>query len=166
MVAQGVHMKNLDNADVGSIERELYIEASPETVFEVISRPKHVAQWWPDVAAYDVEVGATGEIAFGDPETGGKAVTLTVLEVDPPTTFSFRWTHEAGSEPTVGNSLFVTFSLAASGDGTLLRFVETGFREMGWDEATVEANYNDHVNGWNHFLPRLAPYVDRVVIRR
>ncbi|MEU7764127.1 hypothetical protein AB0B25_03245 [Nocardia sp. NPDC049190] len=63
-----------------------------------------------------------------------------VLKVDPPKTFSFRWTHDAGTEPTASNSLFVTFTPTASGSGTLLRFIETGFREMGWDEATFEAS--------------------------
>lgn len=159
-------MKKLDDADIGTIERELYIEASPETVFDVISRPEHVARWWPDGATYDVKAGATGEIVFGDPATDGKAVTLNIIEVDPPTTFSFRWTHDAGTEPTTDNSLFVTFALTASGSGTLLRFVETGFRARGWDEATFKATYTDHINGWNRFLARLAPYVDQLVARR
>jgi uncharacterized protein YndB with AHSA1/START domain len=159
-------MKDQDDVAVGTIEREVYIEASPEIVFEVISEPDHVARWWPDAAAYDVEVGATGEIVFGDPTSGAKAVTLTILEVDPPTTFSFRWTHDAGTEPTADNSLFVTFTLTASDTGTLLRFVETGFRERGWDQATLESNYTDHVNGWNHFLPRLSLYVDRLLTSR
>ncbi|HWU32028.1 MAG TPA: SRPBCC domain-containing protein [Marmoricola sp.] len=159
-------MKNLDDAKIGTIERELYIEASPETVFEVVSRPEYVAQWWPDTAAYEVEVDATGEITFGDPASGGKAVTLTVMEVDPPNTFSFRWTHEADDEPAAGNSLFVTFALTPSGIGTLLRFTETGFREMGWEEAVCEATFNDHANGWNSFLPRLARYAEQVVVSR
>ena len=88
-------MKNLDNAELHTIERELFIDASPETVFEVVSRPEHVAQWWPDLASYDVVAGATGEIAFGDPADGRKVVRLTVMEVDPPSTFSFRWAHDA-----------------------------------------------------------------------
>lgn len=159
-------MKDYDNREVGTIERELYIDASPETVFEVISDPEHVAGWWPDTAAYDLEVGATGQITFGDPAAGGKAVTLTVLELDPPKTFSFRWAHAAGTHPAAGNSLFVTFALTPSGGGTLLRFTETGFGEMGWDQATREAEYDAHVSGWNHFLPRLAPYVEQLVAKR
>jgi uncharacterized protein YndB with AHSA1/START domain len=159
-------MKNLDNAELRTIERELFIDASPETVFEVVSQPEHVKQWWPDVASYDVEAGATGQIAFGDPANGGKAVNLTVIEVDPPTTFSFRWDHDADAKAAVGNSMLVTFVLTPSGSGTLLRFSETGFREMGWDAATLEANYSDHVNGWNSFLVRVAPYVEQVVAAR
>lgn len=158
-------MQTHDDADVGTIARELYIEAVPETVFDVVSRPEHVAQWWPDTAAYDVAVGASGEITFGDPEADGARVALTVLEVDPPRTFTFRWTHEAGTEPTTGSSLLVTFELTASGTGTLLRFVETGFRERGWDEATTEATFRDHVSGWDHFLPRLAAYAAGLATR-
>jgi uncharacterized protein YndB with AHSA1/START domain len=32
--------------EYGSIERELQIEAPPEVVFEVISTPEHIREWW------------------------------------------------------------------------------------------------------------------------
>ncbi len=158
-------MTTLDHAEVGSIERELYIDASPEIVFDVVSKPEHVARWWPDTASYDVRSGATGEVTFGDPSEGGKSVTLTVVDVEPPRTFSFRWTHAADEPAQVGNSLLVTFELVPTGAGTTLKFIETGFREMGWDAATTEATVKDHVNGWDTFLPRIAPYVASLASR-
>jgi hypothetical protein len=48
--------------------------------------------------------------------------------------------------------------------GTLLRFVETGFRDQGWDEAQVAAQHRDHRNGWDHFLPRLADHAARTAV--
>ena len=30
---------------------------------------------------------------------------------------------------------------------------ETGFREKGWEVAVLEAQYNDHVSGWDYFSP-------------
>jgi uncharacterized protein YndB with AHSA1/START domain len=33
-----------------SIEREIHVDASPEVVFEVVSRPEHISQWWADDA--------------------------------------------------------------------------------------------------------------------
>ena len=45
----------------------------------------------------------------------------------------------------MGNSLLVTFELTARGGGTLLRMTETGFREMGWEVAVLEEQYQDHV---------------------
>ena len=151
-------MHNLDDFEVGTIKRELYIDATPEVVFDVVSEPKHVAEWWPDVATYEARPGASGELVFGDPGSGGKAATITVLEMQRPRTFSFRWTHAAGDEPGPGNSLLVTFEIVASGAGTLLRFVESGFREMGWEAAQLEDTYGDHRSGWDFFLPRLQRY--------
>ena len=39
--------------EFGTIEREIYVEAAPEVVFEVVSNPDHVKQWWPDEAHYE-----------------------------------------------------------------------------------------------------------------
>ncbi|MDO8733207.1 MAG: SRPBCC domain-containing protein [Actinomycetota bacterium] len=102
--------------EFGSIDREIYVEASPEIAFEVI-------------------------------------------DVQAPRFFSFRWTQPSGEAAVEGNSLLVTFELSPSGSGTLVKFAETGFREMGWEVAVLEETYNEHVNGWNLYIPRLAPYV-------
>jgi uncharacterized protein YndB with AHSA1/START domain len=144
--------------ELGTLEREIYVDAAPDTVFEVVSDPEHVREWWPDDATYDVRPGATGQITFGDPEAGGGVVGLTVLEVDPPRSFTFRWTQAPGETGVEGNSLLVTFALTPEGRGTRLRMTETGFREMGWEVAVLEAQYREHETGWDHFLPRLATY--------
>ncbi|MBF4765150.1 SRPBCC family protein [Nocardioides islandensis] len=144
--------------ELGTLEREIYVDATPETVFDVVSDPKHVREWWPDEASYDVTPGATGQIVFGDPEAGGGVVALTVLEVDRPRSFTFRWTQAPGETGVEGNSLLVTFALTPEGGGTRLRMTETGFREMGWEVAVLEQQYREHETGWDHFLPRLATY--------
>ncbi len=151
--------------ELGTIERELYIEASPEIVFDVISSPEHVREWWPDEANYEAVPGARGEIVFGDPAADGGVAAFTVLEVEPPRTFSFRWTHPADEVAAVGNSLLVTFDLTPSGPGTLLRMTETGFRELGWEAAVLEQQYREHVTGWDYYLPRLTAYVGGLEVR-
>ena len=72
--------------EFGTIEREVYVDASPEMVFEVVSSPEHIKGWWPDDASYELVPGAVGEIAFGDIGTGRKTETFTVLDVQPPRT--------------------------------------------------------------------------------
>jgi len=151
--------------EFGTIEREIHIDAPPEIVFEVVSRPEHLREWWPDEARYEPTPGSQGEIVFGDPAAGGGTVGFTVVNVRPPRTFSFRWTHPAGAVADEGNSLLVTFELAPSGSGTLLRMTETGFREMGWEVAVLEEQYREHQHGWDFFLPRLAPYVETLGVR-
>jgi uncharacterized protein YndB with AHSA1/START domain len=150
--------------EYGSIEREIQVDATPEVVYEVISTPEHLREWWPDEAELKPVPGATGVISFGDRSTpDANVVALTVIEADPPRRFSFRWVYDEGGTATPDNSLLVTFELVPSGAGTLLRFTETGFREKGWEAAVLEEQYREHVTGWDYFLPRLVTYVARLV---
>jgi uncharacterized protein YndB with AHSA1/START domain len=149
--------------EYGSIEREIHVEAAPEVVYEVISRPEHLREWWPDEAELEPLPGATGVLSFADGSGSTAHVApLTVVEADPPQLFSFRWVYDEGEAATSANSLLVTFELIPSGAGTLLRFSETGFREKGWEAAVLEAQYREHVTGWDYFLPRLVGYVARL----
>lgn len=153
--------------EYGTIERSIYVDAAPEIVFDVVSKPEHVEKWWPDRADYALVPGEPGRIVFGAPGSGAagsgssaaKIEQFTVVDVRPPRSFSFRWNHASGETAAPGNSYLVTFDLTPSGEGTMLRMTESGFRERGWGEALVEQNYRDHENGWDHFLPRLSPYV-------
>jgi uncharacterized protein YndB with AHSA1/START domain len=151
--------------EFGTIEREIFVEAAPEIVFDVVSSPEHLKEWWPDDARYDPVPGSVGEIRFGDRDAGGKVVPFTVVDVKPPRSFSFRWIHPADEAAREGNSLLVTFDLMPRDGGTLLRMTEVGFREMGWEVAVLEEQYQDHVTGWGHFLPRLAPYAASLATR-
>ena len=83
----------------GTIEREVQINASPATVFEVITSPEHLKEWWPDEAVLDPTPGAKGELVFGDRSSADAHIPkLTVLEAVPPRLFSFRWTHPEGED--------------------------------------------------------------------
>ena len=152
--------------EFGTIEREIYVEAAPEVVFEVVSSPNHLQQWWPDEAHYEAIPGSKGDIVFGQHGAGAAVVAFTVLDVRPPDTFSFRWTHPAEETAAQGNSLLVTFDLTPSGGGTLLKMTESGFREMGWEIAVLEQQYNEHIGGWNHYLPRLVAYAEGLKVRQ
>lgn len=144
--------------EYGSIEREIRINAAPEIVFDVVSDPAHVQQWWPDEARYEAVPGGAGEIFFT--KDGEKfPVAVQVVDAIPHRLFSFRWAHPEGEQPREDNSFLVTFELEPAGEGTLLRMTETGFREQGWEAAVLEETYQDHSQGWDYFLPRLAPYV-------
>lgn len=142
--------------EFGTLERSVHVDASPEVVFEVVSRPEHIREWWSDDANLDeVAPGAVGEVIWGD---RAQVESFTVVEVDPPRRFSFRWVTSEGEAAAEGNSLLVTFDLEPSATGTTLRLTEAGFRERGWEIAVLEEAYRDHENGWDTFLPRLATY--------
>jgi uncharacterized protein YndB with AHSA1/START domain len=126
-------------------------------VFEVITSPDHLKEWWPDKAELEAVSGSVGKLYFGSdtPE-------ITVADVEPPRRFSFRWTYPDGEEAREDNSLHVTFELEEENGGTLLRMTETGFRQKGWEVAQLEEHYRRNVSGWDHFLPRLVAYAPTV----
>ena len=145
----------------GSIEREIHVEASPEVVFDVITSPDHIREWWhgaeTDLAP---DPGRTCEIVWGDRESPDSHVArLTVVEAVAPRLFSFRWDYAEGEIPSAGNSLLVTFELAPSGTGTRLTLVETGFRERGWEVAKLEGVYADHNGGWDACVSGLGSHL-------
>ena len=151
--------------EYGTIEREVRIDASPATVFEVLTSPEHLKEWWPDEAVLEPTPGARGHLVFGAPGSANAHVPqVTVVDAVPDQRFSFRWTHPEDEAARPGNSLLVVFELTPSGDGTILRMTESGFREMGWEVAVLEEQYRDHAEGWAHYLPRLVAYAGRVEV--
>jgi uncharacterized protein YndB with AHSA1/START domain len=152
--------------EFGTIEREIHIDATPEVVFEVVSSPEHLQEWWADEADLaSATPGATGELAWGDKENPRSHVEgFTVVEADRPRRFAFRWIYDEA--PAAGTSLLVTFDLVPSGNGTKLRLTESGFREKGWEIAVLEQAYREHGEGWDMFVPRLAEYAARLAATR
>jgi len=153
--------------EFGSIERELHVDASPEIVFEVLSRAEHIREWWSAESDVEPGPGVPAMLTWTDESSGRtQSASFTVVEADPPRRFAFRWTHATGETPAAGNSMLVTFDLTPSGRGTAVRFRETGFRERGWEAAVLEERYHDHRQGWDFYLPRLAERATRLAARR
>ena len=133
-------------------------------VFDVISSPVHIREWWDAETDIELVSGATGELVWADEATDRAHVSpITVVEAQPPRLFSFRWVYPDDAAAAPDNSLLVTFRLAASDRGTVVRMTEAGFREKGWEIAVLEEQYNEHVTGWDLFLPRMAEYVKHLV---
>jgi uncharacterized protein YndB with AHSA1/START domain len=161
-------MVAIDGLDMehGSIKRELHIDASPEVVFEVLTSPEYIREWWSAETEFEPAAGSTGSFTWIDQGSGAQtAAPFTIVEADPPRKFSFRWIYDEATG-TPGNSLLVTFELVPAGQGTTVHFSETGYRERGWEAAVLEAHYNDHRQGWDFYLPRLSDSANRLAALR
>jgi uncharacterized protein YndB with AHSA1/START domain len=146
--------------EYGSIEREVHVDASPEVVFEVVSSPEHISEWWTDDAEIEATPGAVGELVWGE---RARVVPITVVDAEPPRLFSFRWCYPGDRLDESAATLLVTFELTPSGTGTRIRLTETGFREMGWAAAKVAEQYREHSLGWDTAASRLGAYLGRLV---
>lgn len=149
--------------EYGSIEREIQIDAAPEVVFDVITSPEHILEWWNGAETNLVPTpGHVDELAWDRDSADPHIEQLTVVDADPPRLFSFRWVYGGVAEATDTAALLVTFELVPTGAGTLLKFSEAGFREKGWETAVLEQKFAEHTSGWDRFLPALADYAARV----
>jgi uncharacterized protein YndB with AHSA1/START domain len=148
--------------EYASIEREIHVDAAPEVVFEVISSPEHIREWWDAETELEPRSGATGRLTWGEQE---HVTPVTVVVADPPRVFSFRWAYDEQAAAAPEDGLLVTFELTPAGEGTTLRLTETGFREQGWEAAVLEEQYLDHVAGWDTFVPRIGALAETLVSR-
>ena len=82
---------------------------------------------------------------------------MTVVDVDRPHLFSYRWDYPTGERAAPANSILVTFTLTRLEDAkTLFRVTETGLEQLNWS-ADQERDYTaDHLKGWRLHAERLA----------
>ena len=59
--------------ELGSIEREVFVDAAPEIVFDVVSSPEHVKEWWPDDADLESSSEAGPDELSEDADAPGSA---------------------------------------------------------------------------------------------
>jgi uncharacterized protein YndB with AHSA1/START domain len=138
-----------------TIEREIRIDAPIEVVWDVVTNPKHIVNWFADEATLDLRSGGAGTLIFTEHNF---VSPLRVETVDPPTVFSYRWSQPDGEEPTEENSMLVEFILSEEQGVTTLRFIESGFAKNNWSEEKNREYFDDHSNGWDFYLPRLTTY--------
>jgi uncharacterized protein YndB with AHSA1/START domain len=129
-----------------SVERELSIAASPETVWQFLVDPDKATRWMGQEATFEAHRGGLyrcevipGHIARGE-----------FVELDPPHRLVFTWGWEKSGEqksPVTPGSSTIEIELIPEGDGTNLRFVH---RDLPSAEAAT-----GHAQGWDHYLPRL-----------
>jgi uncharacterized protein YndB with AHSA1/START domain len=125
-----------------TVEREIRIDAAPETVFTFFTDPKLLLRWKGLEATLEPEPGGLYRVVVNDRNT----VRGRFVEVDPPTRVVFTWGMEGEDAMVAPGSSTVEVTLSADGDGTLVRLVH---RDL------ARAARADHERGWEHFLARL-----------
>jgi uncharacterized protein YndB with AHSA1/START domain len=130
-----------------SVEREVAIAASPETVWEFLVDPAKATRWMGETASFDARPG--GEYRVG--VIPGHTARGEFVELDPPRRLVFTWGWEPGADgpnPVPPGSSTIEIELVPEGEGTLLRFAH---RDLPSQETA-----DSHAHGWDHYLARLA----------
>jgi uncharacterized protein YndB with AHSA1/START domain len=145
------------------IESEVVIDAPVDIVWRTVTEPEQIRLWFADRVELDAKPGGHGTLIFDNQGDDTVHIAPLVVEaVEAPTRFAFRWNHSDGEVPAAGNSVLVEFTLRAEGsERTRLRVIETGLDELSWPEADKATYAQEHIEGWAHFLGRLAGLVQR-----
>lgn len=141
-------MKNL------SIEKEIFIEAKPSTVFEALTNSEKIIQYLPlKEVISDWKVGSEvlykGELE-GVPFTDFG--TIDILEPNEKFQYTY-WSTNHGTERLPANHLTICYSISNSENGTLLKVEHTNFKS--------EEMHTVMLNLWDFLLGSLKGFVEK-----
>jgi uncharacterized protein YndB with AHSA1/START domain len=129
-----------------AIEKQLFIRATPERVWQALTEKAELEQWFLTEANVDVQPGGALRFAWQHDTTQGQ-----FLEVDPPRRLVFSWGERDGLGATM-----VTIDLIPERDGTRLRLVHSGFGTgPAWDETFTGTD-----GGWSIELENLRIWLE------
>lgn len=121
------------------VEKTLELDSPMERVWEAITDPGHLAQWFGDEAELDLRPGGDGAMTW---ENHGR-YAMRVDSVEPPTRLVWSWVHEPDVPFEEAPATTVEWTLTQRPDGgTTLYLKETGFlsdkhcgeNDGGWDQ--------------------------------
>jgi len=128
---------------MAELEREIIIDASPETIFEYLTIPAKHAEWNGTKVELDPRPGGIYRVLMGDEhQAAGEFVEVVPNER---VVYTFGW--DQPDHPIPAGSTVVEIGLIPEGDKTRVRLVHRGL------PADAVA---DHAGGWDHYLGRLA----------
>ena len=91
--------------------------------------------------------------------TSGEKASMRIERVEEPTVFGFTWGIN-GLPDDDPRRTYVEFTLAATGSGTRLTVVESGFAQLPEDD--YRKAFDGNVEGWAHELGELVEYLDAI----
>ncbi|WP_410788530.1 SRPBCC domain-containing protein [Kribbella sp. C-35] len=131
-----------------SVEREVYVEARPETVWAAVTQPEVFARWYAFGGA-EIDLRPGGRLVMRWDEHG--VFFGFVEKVEPGRRFAYRYAVDPGVEPAPGNANLVEFTLTPEGEGTRLLVVESGF-----DRLDDEQDADQSAQAWDNALSTLT----------
>ncbi len=128
---------------LGDIQHSVEIDATPETIFDVLIRPEQLNRWIASHARVTPVIG--GEYSYG---WGINAGPTKILEIEANQKLATLW-------PEDGKETILTWTLEESGGKTRLTLVHSGF-------APTESTAGINAGWWNfmNWVKSIAEYGD------
>ena len=128
-------------------------KASPELVFDFVTKQEHIAKWWGPETMHcpvlNMNLTKLGAWLSTMENKDGQQYTVSgeVVDVDPPKRVEFTWAwHD--EENARGNESRVTFEVAGDGSGgSVFTLIHRGLVD--------EESRNGHEQGWTSSIRKL-----------
>jgi uncharacterized protein YndB with AHSA1/START domain len=156
-----------DSNVADAIERDIFIAAPIEKVWELVSVPG----WWINDGTIDLDSVKRlddGRAVVHMPGGGESLIEFPVerLQAEAPRTVTFRWQvsgaevqrDEAPDDQLLHTS--VTFTLTPEPGGTRVAVTESGFATATMDEKARRRAYTDNSEGWETELAAARAYCE------
>jgi uncharacterized protein YndB with AHSA1/START domain len=136
------------------IQREILINAPKEQVYDAITNPKKVIEWFPNSIEGDCTVDSQPVFVF---DGHGKA-QVYIVDAKPYEYFAYRWVPGGsdfiGDVRTIPNTL-VEFMIEEQAEGvSKVTVKESGFAEL--PEDMRERTFKMNSGGWDFMLGRFG----------
>lgn len=138
-----------------AIERSVLIAASPEAVWNAITEPKHLEQWYAPGCRWEIpalQSGAT--IKFHNTDTDVQLATIEVVE--PLREFTLRWQLDP-MHP--GLTLTNTFLLEPENDSTRVTASQAGYESL--PEDMRQQQLDQDAGAYTAIVESLKTYLER-----
>lgn len=99
------------------VTREVVLPAPPAEVWEALTDPARLAEWFANEVELEAEPGGAGVFRW----EGGEVRRASVEEVEPERRFAFRWSDEDAP----GEETHVAFTLEEVPEGTRITVTES-----------------------------------------
>ncbi len=133
----------MSDTNTGVYEKEMFIEANPETVFAFLTDPDKMLRWMGVSATLEPKEGGLYLVDV----TNGNVAKGEFREVLPNQrlSYTFGWDSKDTSVP--AGSTLVEIDLTPKDLGTTVKFTHSGLPETA---------VKQHAEGWNHYCERLC----------
>jgi uncharacterized protein YndB with AHSA1/START domain len=127
------------------VVQDVFIEASPETVWEFVATEEGIKQWLGP-RTYTAREGAPIDFHVKTPDGGEFVMFGEVVTFDPPRELAFTWTQQTVGGDTWPEPTMVTITLEPKDGGTYVKLVHSGFENL--PESIAREEYDGYVTGW------------------
>ena len=151
--------------DQDSIISEVEIAAPPERVFQALSDPKQLIQWWNSERCpcegwqFDARPGGKWHASFKGDEKAQVNYGIAafdhkgeILEIDPPRLLVYSWFANFHEDPAIRN--VVRWELTATGQGTKVKVTHSGLSKL-------PKSRKDYAGGWPGVVAQLKAFAEK-----